>query len=351
MVGVRLRHAGGDRADADLGDELHRDARCRVGAAQVVDQLLEVLDRVDVVVRRRRDQPDTRRRQPDAGDVAVDLVARQLAALARLRALSHLDLQLVGVRQIVDVDAEAPRRDLLDLRTALVGEAHGVLPALTGVRAAAEPVHRDRERLVRLARERAERHRAGREALDDLRRGLDLVERDRGPVGPEAQQAAQRRAARRVGVHGRGELVVRRLPAAAHGVLQERDRLGVPLVVLAVAAPRVEADHGQQLAGRARIGARMPDEHTCGDLVEPDAADAGGRAGEVALDERGREADGLEDLRTAVGGDGRDPHLRDHLQEALADGLDRARLGVLAREVDASLVDQLHRSCRASGTG
>ena len=341
MVGVRLRHAGGDGADADLGDELDRDARFRVGAAQVVDQLLEVLDRVDVVVGRRRDQPDARRGQPDAGDVAVDLVARQLAALARLRALGHLDLQLVGVRQIVDVDAEAPRGDLLDLRAALVGEAHGVLPAFTGVRAAAETVHRDRERLVRLARERAERHRAGREALDDLRRGLDLVERDRGPVGPEAQQAAQRRAARRVGVDGRGELVVRRLPAAAHRVLQERDRLRVPLVVLAVAAPRVEADDGQQLAGRARIGARMPDEHTRSDLVEPDAADAGGRAREVALDERGREADGLEDLRAAVGGDGRDPHLRDHLQEALADGLDRTCLGVLAREVDASLVDQL----------
>ena len=34
----------------------------RVRAAQVVDQLLEVLDRVDVVVRRRRDQPDARGR-------------------------------------------------------------------------------------------------------------------------------------------------------------------------------------------------------------------------------------------------------------------------------------------------
>jgi hypothetical protein len=42
----------------------------------------------------------------------------------------------------------------------------------------ADPVHGDRERLVRLARERAERHRPRREALDDLARRLDLVERD-----------------------------------------------------------------------------------------------------------------------------------------------------------------------------
>ena len=53
MVGVRLRDPCGDRADADLRDELDRDARTRVRAAQVVDQLLEILDRVDVVVGRR----------------------------------------------------------------------------------------------------------------------------------------------------------------------------------------------------------------------------------------------------------------------------------------------------------
>ena len=66
VVRVGLDHAGGHRAHAHLGTKLHRDRRARVHAAQVVDQLLEVLDRVDVVVRRRRDQltasEDSRRR-------------------------------------------------------------------------------------------------------------------------------------------------------------------------------------------------------------------------------------------------------------------------------------------------
>ena len=60
VVGVGLRHARGDRAHPDLGHELDRHPRARVRAAQVVDQLLEVLDRVDVVVRRRRDQRHAR---------------------------------------------------------------------------------------------------------------------------------------------------------------------------------------------------------------------------------------------------------------------------------------------------
>ena len=175
----------------------------RVRAAQVVDQLLEVLDRVDVVVRRRRDEPDAGRRVADRADVLVDLVAGELAALAGLCSLRHLDLKLVGVDEVVDRDAEAPGGDLLDRRAPAVAvgvglEAHRVLAALARVRLAAEAVHRDRERLVGLARDRAEAHRAGAEALDDLARGLDLLERNRlAPRGPQLEQPAQRGVARR----------------------------------------------------------------------------------------------------------------------------------------------------------
>ena len=56
VVGLGLGHAGGHRADADFGDQLHRDRRRGVRVLEVVDQLREVLDRVDVVVRRRRDR-------------------------------------------------------------------------------------------------------------------------------------------------------------------------------------------------------------------------------------------------------------------------------------------------------
>ena len=183
VVRVGLRNACGDRADPDLGHELHGDARAGIRAAQVVDQLLQILDRIDVVMRRRRDQAHARRREPHARDVPVDLVARKLAAFAGLRTLGHLDLQLVGVRQVVDVHAEAARRHLLDRRAARVAVRVGhvarrILTALARVRAPADPVHRDRERLVRLARQRAERHRSGREALDDLGGRLDLLERD-----------------------------------------------------------------------------------------------------------------------------------------------------------------------------
>src|SRR5882724_6977033 len=118
------------------------------------------------------------------------LVAGELAALARLRALRHLDLQLRRRAQVGRRDAEASGGDLLDERVLLGDVALRRLAALAAVRAGPEAVERDRDRLVRLLRERAVAHRARREALDDRLDRLDLVQRHSLP-GHELQEIAQ----------------------------------------------------------------------------------------------------------------------------------------------------------------
>ena len=102
----------------------------RLRVLQVVDQLGQVLDGVDVVVRRRRDQADAGRRVPHLGDPRIDLVAGQLAALAGLGPLGHLDLQLLGVDQVLAGDAEAAGGHLLDGAVArvAVGVEHDSAP-------------------------------------------------------------------------------------------------------------------------------------------------------------------------------------------------------------------------------
>ena len=185
-VRVRLGDARRHRADPDLGDQLHVHACRRVGVLQVVDQLREVLDRVDVVVRRRLDQPDPRRGVPGLGHPRVDLVAGQLAALAGLRALRHLDLDVVGVREVLRGHAEPTRGHLLDRRAPLrVVQSVGVLAALACVRLR-RPAGSSRSPGSRAPpADRAVGHRAGREPLHDLGDRLDLLDRDRPrPVSP-----------------------------------------------------------------------------------------------------------------------------------------------------------------------
>jgi hypothetical protein len=104
---VCFRDAGRHRADARLGNQLDVDARSWIRILQVEDQLRQILDRVNVVMRRRRDQAHAGSGVAHLGDPRVHLVPRQLAAFAGLGALGHLDLYVVSVDEILACYTEA----------------------------------------------------------------------------------------------------------------------------------------------------------------------------------------------------------------------------------------------------
>ena len=360
-VGLGLGHARGDRADADLGDELDVDAGLLVGVLEVADELGEVLDGVDVVVRRRGDEPDAGGGPADLGDPRVDLVGRELAALAGLGALGHLDLDVLGEGEVLGGDAEAAGGDLLDLGAALgVVEALARLAALTGVGLAAQAVHRDGEGLVGLAGDGAVAHRARGESLDDLLDALDLLERDGLDVlGAQAHEAAQRHELLGLVVDLVG-VAAEDLPLLGAGrVLEAGDGRGVEEVVLALAAPLVVAAGLERAVrrrdARGRVGLEVSGQHLLGDDVEADAAQRRGRAGEVLVDELLGQAHGLEDLGAAVGGDGGDAHLGHDLEDAVAEGVDEVVDGGVRVDLDGArageVLDGLHGEVRADRGG
>ena len=119
-VRLRLCHPGRDRPDPAARHQLHANRRLRIDLLEVVDELRQILDRVDVVVRRRADQRHARRRVPQLGDQPRYLEARQLPALAGLGTLRDLDLDLAAGVQILRRHPEPPRRDLLDRRVRVV---------------------------------------------------------------------------------------------------------------------------------------------------------------------------------------------------------------------------------------
>ncbi len=147
-------NAGGDRAHADFGNQLHGDASLRIHILQVVNQLREIFDRVDVVVRRRRNQTHAGDGMTQARNHFVHFVARKLAAFAGLCALRHLDLQFIGIDEIVCGDTEARRGNLLHGAAAQISvgvglEALFIFAAFAGIRLAADAVHGDGESFVR----------------------------------------------------------------------------------------------------------------------------------------------------------------------------------------------------------
>ena len=53
VIRLRFRNPRRDRSDADLRHQLDADRRLRIGVLQIVNQLREILDGIDVVMRRR----------------------------------------------------------------------------------------------------------------------------------------------------------------------------------------------------------------------------------------------------------------------------------------------------------
>ncbi len=114
VIGLGLGHAGRHRAHANLGHQLGRDGRRRIDVFQIVNQLRQIFNRINIMMRRRRNQTHARHRITQLGNVFGYFVTRQLAALAGLGALRHLDLNLVCAGQIFGADAKTARGYLFD---------------------------------------------------------------------------------------------------------------------------------------------------------------------------------------------------------------------------------------------
>src|SRR5262249_43464163 len=159
---------------------------------------------------------------------------------------------------------------------------------------------------VRLARDRAERHRPGREAAHDALGGLDLLDRDwlaavvPRPLEP-GQAAGGGQPVRLLGADP-GLSPVFLPPVGAHPLPERRHRLRGPRMLLAAYAELIFAADVERAAVDRRVakGVAVAADRLLGDLLEADALDTGGGSGEILGHEVGLEPDGIEDLRAAV---------------------------------------------------
>ena len=320
---MRFRHTRGHRSHADLGHQLHRNTGARVHVLQIVDQLRQILDRVDVVVRRRRDQAHARYRMAHPRNRFVHLVSRQLAALAGLGALRHLDLQFVGVDQVIRRDAEPRARHLFDRAAPRRAVTRLVFSAFARIALAPDTVHRDGQRLVRLLGDGAVAHRPGGESFDDLLRRFHILQRDRLRRGLELEQTAQRAKLSRLRVDQVGVFLEGGEALRAHRMLQLLYGQRIIQVILAARAELIIARHRQfgiEL-GLRRERVLVLENRLLREHFQPYALDAAGGAGEVFVHQALAQSDGLEYLRAAIALQRRDAHLAEGLQQSFVDAL------------------------------
>ena len=197
VVRVGFGYSGGNGANAAFGNQLDANGSARIYPLEVEDQLRQIFDGVNVVVRWRTDERDAGLGVAQTGDQLGDLVTGELTTFAGLGALGDFDFDFLGMGEVFGGDPEASGRHLLHLviqdgRSAgIVRVDNRVFPALAGIGAASEPVHGFGDGLVGFRTQRAERHGGSNEAAHDGGCGFHLVEGQRSRGGPDLQQVAQ----------------------------------------------------------------------------------------------------------------------------------------------------------------
>src|SRR5690606_34209537 len=246
---------------------------------------------------------------------AIDLAAGQLATFTGLGALRDLDLQYFGVDQVMRRDAEAAGSHLLDLADLDGAVARRVFTTLSGVGAATEAVHAFGESLVCLGRKCSERHAGGIEAFEDVLQRLYFADVDRLQIFAQTEQVADRR--HRPVVHDLGKLAVVVVVAAAHGILHGAHHVGVDHVVFTTVDELQQAALGDPASRQPGIAGQLLE--VVLQVDEGRATDAALRIGKAQAHDFLAETNDIEQLRTAVGADGRNAHLGHDLHQALVD--------------------------------
>ena len=115
-----LCYTGCNRTNTRLRNQLYGNIRIFIGVFQVIDQFCQILDRIDIMMWRRRDQADSRCGMTGFCDPRIYLLCRKMSALTRLCPLCHLDLDFSCGNQITAGNAETSAGYLFDRRAAVI---------------------------------------------------------------------------------------------------------------------------------------------------------------------------------------------------------------------------------------
>jgi hypothetical protein len=309
MVSLGFGHTRSDDTNTSLGDKLYGYTSAGVGALEIVDQLLEILNGVNVVVGRRTDETDTRRGVTGLSNGARDLVARKLTTLTRLSTLSHLDLELVGIGKVVGGNTETSGSDLLDRRAHGVTVLHTqaalrVLTTLTSVGLTAKAVHSNSKGRVGLHGNGSVGHGTSDEAAHNVGPRLDLVDGDGSTVIEVEVKETTEGAVLDALVLSNRVCLVRLVVLGADGILDVGHGSGVVDVRLTSVTPMVLASLSK--TGNLDDGARwvtplVESESVGSNQLECHTLDTGSSSSEASVNDRVIKTKNLENLSTLVG--------------------------------------------------
>ena len=259
------------------------------------------------------------------GYPGINLVARQLAALAGLRALSHLNLNLLSADQIATGNAEASGGHLLDGGTPVHtvrsrSQPVDALAAFTGIGFSVNPVHGDGQSLMGLLGNGAVGHGSGLKPAHDGFHALHLFDGDAPVLGELNLHQGAEMTCPVLLVHLTGIFLKELVASPFGGLLEQVDGQGIVQMVL-LARSGLVASHAVQgqihVQSQGVKGRGVEGVHIFGDVLQGNSAYPADSVGKVFVHHFLGDSDGLENLGALVGLDGGNTHLGGNLYNSV----------------------------------
>ena len=158
-----FRYTCSNGADTIFRNKFHRNACARIDILHIENQLRQIFDGINIMMRRRRNKLDALNRMPRSRNDSIYFMTGELPALAGFCTLCNLNLNFICIDQIVCRDAKTSRSNLFDGAPAEISvgirlESFFILAAFTGIRPATHAVHRNSECFMRFFTNGAVRH-------------------------------------------------------------------------------------------------------------------------------------------------------------------------------------------------
>ena len=288
---TRLGHTCRHGSHTCLRNQFYGNPGIFVGIFQIIDKLCQVFDRINIVMRRRRNQADSRCGVSGSGYPRVYLSGWQVSAFSRLRTLGHLNLNLLGADQIAAGHAETSAGHLLNGRTPVPVTSCGIqtflaFSALTGVGFAVKHIHSQGQGFVCFLRNGAIGHSPCFKAFHNVIHAFHFLQRKGMFCKPKVHKTAEVSAS--LCVYHLCIFFKHAVIPQTGGFLQHVNSSRIVAVLFSVFAHFVSAHavQSQICASAQRVkGLRMKHIHVPGYVVQRNAAYTAHRTGKIFVND------------------------------------------------------------------
>lgn len=335
MVGERIGEKGWKSEKEKLRKKIERNIGWRIEVFKVVDEMRKILNRVDVMVRRRRNEEKKRSGVEGIGDGRIEIVKRKMEELEGIWEMRKIDMDKIGIEEILSSKKEKERGKMIDWRELRVRseirkrvEKIRIIEEIEGVRIEENGVNREGKSGMRIYGDREEGNGEGWEKIEDISWRIKIIDgkgiKEKLIGKEDIEKEENGIGMRRIGVENNSILGESVWIGSEKRMLKiwkriRRKNMRIEENKIGILEEELERVKKKGII-EERIGVK--EKGLLRDIVEKKELDGSGGEEEEIVKEISNEEERIENMREEIGMIGRDKNIGNEIEDEIENRID-----------------------------